>query len=209
MKTLGQILKDARVSKSYSLMHLEGVTKIKSGFIDSIEKEKWEALPPFPTVLGFVKSLANPLDIDPKMAVAVLKRDYPPKKIKISPKPDVESRFVWSPKLTFIIGVSAVLLALSGYLIFQYIHFISPPRLIIDSPKENQVITGKSITVFGSTDSDTKIVVNDQPVIVLVDGKFSIDLNVVKETKEVIITASSRSGKVTTVRRAIEVRLNN
>lgn len=205
MKTIGQILKDARVSKSYSLMHLEGITKIKSGFIDSIEKEKWEALPPFPTVLGFVKSLANSLEVDPKMAVAVLKRDYPPQKIKIVPKPDVESKFVWSPKLTFIIGVSAILLILSGYLIFQYFHFISPPHLTIDSPKENQVITGKSVTVFGSTDSDTKIIVNDQPVMVSTDGKFSVNLNVVKETKEVVITASSRSGKVTTVSRKITV----
>jgi cytoskeletal protein RodZ len=206
MKKVGQILKDARIAKKYSLMHVEGMTRIKSGFIDSIEKEKWDSLPAFPTVLGFVKSLASSLDVDPKMAVAVLKRDYPPKKLKIAPKPDLGSKFVWSPKLTFAIGVSAILLALFGYLIFQYIHFISPPRLTVDSPKENQVVTGDSVTVFGSTDSDTKIIVNDQPVIVSADGKFSVSLNIVKETKEVVIMASSRSGKATTVSRNIIVK---
>lgn len=205
MKTIGQILKDARIAKKYSLMHVEGMTKIKSGFIDSIEKERWEALPPFPTVLGFVKSISTALDIDPKMAVAVLKRDYPPKNLKISPKPDVDSKFVWSPKLTFAVGVSAVLLLLFGYLIFQYVHFISPPRLSVDSPKEDQVVTGSSVAVFGSTDSDAKIVVNNQPVEVSDDGKFSVSLNIVKETKEVVIMASSRSGKTTTVLRKIEV----
>jgi cytoskeletal protein RodZ len=204
MKTIGQILKDSRVAKSYSLMHLEGMTKIKSGFIDSIEKENWEALPPFPTVLGFVKSISTTLDIDPKMAVAVLKRDYPPKKLKITPKPDLGSKFVWSPKLTFAVGVSVVLFTLFGYLIFQYIHFISPPRLAIDSPKENQIVVGNSVTVFGSTDSDAKIIVNNQPVAVSDDGKFSVNLSIAKETKEIVVTASSRSGKVTTVSRKIQ-----
>jgi cytoskeletal protein RodZ len=205
MNTIGFILKNARIAKNYSLSHLEGMTKIKSGFIDSIEKEKWEDLPAFPTVFGFVKSLSTALEVDDKMAVAVLKRDYPPKKLRISPKPDISKKFAWSPKLTFILGVSAVLLILSGYLIFQYIRFRSPPKLIVDSPKENQVVTGNNIIVFGSSDTDAKITVNNQPVMISEDGNFSMSLDIVKDTKEVIITASSRSGKMTTVSRKITV----
>jgi cytoskeletal protein RodZ len=186
------------------LMHLEGITKIKSGFIDSIEKEKWDGLPSFPTVLGFVKSLSTTLGVDPKMAVAVLKRDYPPKKLKIIPKPDLASKFTWSPKFTFIVGVSAVLLVIFGYFTFQYIHFISPPSLSVDSPKENQVVVGNSVTVFGSADDDAKVLINNQPVIVSTDGKFSINLDIVKGTKEVVIKASSRSGKTTTISRRIQ-----
>jgi cytoskeletal protein RodZ len=205
MKTIGQILKDARVAKQYSIPHVEGMTKIKSGFIDSIEKEKWDALPSFPTVLGFVKSLAGALEVDQRMASAVLKRDYPPKKLKIVPKPDLRSKFFWSPKLTFAVGVSAVLLILLGYLGFQYVHFVSPPSLSVDSPKENQVINGSSVTVFGSTESDAKITVDDQPVLVSDDGKFSVSLDVSPETQEVDIIASSRSGKQTEIRRKIRI----
>ena len=205
MQTIGTILKNARVAKQYSLAHVEGMTKIKLTFINDIEKESWEALPTFPTVLGFVKSLAGALEVDPKMAVAVLKRDYPPKKLRITPKPDVSKKFAWSPKLTFAIGVSAVLLILFGYLGIQYFHFRSPPSLSVNSPKENQVVNGNSVTVFGSTESDAKIVVNNQPVMVSDDGKFSVSLDVSKDTKEIDITASSRSGKMTTVTRKITV----
>lgn len=205
MKTISQILKDARIEKKYSLAHLEGLTKIKLSFIDAIEKEKWESLPPFPTVLGFVKSLANTLEVDSKMAVAVLKRDYPPKKLKINPKPDVSDKFTWSPKLTFALGVSVIIIILFGYLTFQYVHFVSPPTLSVDSPKENQNIIGGDVIVFGTTDTDAKITVNDQPVVVSDDGKFSVDLNVNSSTKEIDITASSRSGKITQVRRTIKV----
>ncbi len=75
MKTIGQIIGAARKEKKYSFEKLEEVTKIKSSFIEAIENEDWKSLPTFPTVLGFVKSLAGVFEMDEKMAVAVLKRD--------------------------------------------------------------------------------------------------------------------------------------
>lgn len=205
MKTIGEILNSARVNKNYSLAHVEGLTKIKTSFIDAVEKEKWEKLPPFPTVLGFVKSLAAVLDVDPKMAVAVLKRDYPPKKLNINPKPDAVTKFVWSPRLTFAVGVGAILIAILSYLVFQYSHFVSPPRLTVDSPKEDQTVSGNSVLVFGSTETDAKLIVNNQPVLVSDDGKFSVSIGVAKDTREIDIVATSRSGKMTEIRRKISV----
>jgi cytoskeletal protein RodZ len=206
MKTIGQILKDARAGRNYSLDRVEEKTKIKKGFVDAIEKGSWDSLPPFPTVLGFVKSLASTLGVNEKMAVAVLKRDYPPKKLNINPKPDVSSKFAWSPSLTFLIGIICVGIVIFGYLIFQYIKFVSPPGLTVDSPKEGQEVTAGSVAVFGSTDSDSKITVNNSPVLVDENGKFSINVQVVSETKDVVVKATSRSGKTTTVSRKIEVK---
>ena len=47
MKTIGQIIGDARAKKRLSFKRLEEITKIKAVFIESIEKEKWQSLPPF------------------------------------------------------------------------------------------------------------------------------------------------------------------
>lgn len=206
MKTIGQTLKDARVKKRFSLKKIEEITKIKSNFIELIEEEKWDSLPPFPTVLGFVKSLSAPLEIDEKMVGAILKRDYLPKKLNINPKPDVSSKFAWGPKLTFILGIGAFLLIILGYLGFQYFKFISPPSLKVESPKEGQMISGSSIKVFGSTDSDSKLVINGQPVMVDDDGKFSTDIEIVPETKEITVQSISRSGKTTTISRKIVIK---
>jgi hypothetical protein len=139
------------------------------------------------------------------MAVAVLKRDYPPQKLKINPTPDVVSRFTWSPKLSFFVGTGVVLLLIIGYLIYQYARFVSPPNLNVESPKQDQTVVGSSVLVFGKTDVDSKIIVNNQPTIVDADGKFSISLGLSKETKEVIVRAVSRSGKITEVMRKINV----
>ncbi len=204
MKTIGQLLQEAREVKSYSLIKLENITKIKIDFLDAIEKENWDSLPAFPTILGFVKNIASVLEIDDKMAAAILKRDYPPKKLHINPKPDIANKFVWSPKITFAVGIAMVIIVFFGYLIFQYSRFISPPRLTVESPKQDQVVVGNSVLVFGSTDIDAKITVNNQPVLADVDGKFSVNINVVSETKEIVIKAISRSGKETTISRKIQ-----
>ena len=205
MKTIGQLLKDARDNKFFSLRKLEEITKIKASFIDSIEKEQWDTLPSFPTILGFVKSLAGALGMDEKMVVAILKRDYPPQKLKINPTPDISSKFVWSPKLTFSIGIAAVLVLIVSYLTFQYVRFVSPPTLDVQSPKDNQVVADRTVLVFGETDIDAKITVNNQPALVDEDGKFSISLNVASETNEVVIKSVSRSGKESEVKRKIVV----
>lgn len=198
-------MKNARVDKKYSFAHLEGLTKIRRSFIEAIEEENWSALPPFPTVLGFVKSIAGALEIDEKATVAVLKRDYIPKKLSISPKPDVTSKFVWSPKITFAVGVIAVLVVMFGYLGFQYYRFVSPPNLKVESPRQSQEIKGNSVLVFGTTDADSKITVNNQPVLVDDNGKFSVSIDIVPETKQIVIKAISRSGKETTVSRTIKI----
>lgn len=206
MKTIGKILKDARVEKRYSTIRLENLTRIKKDFIEAIEEENWAALPPFPTVLGFVKSLSTTLEIDDHMAVAILKRDYPPKKVSINPKPSVSSKFVWSPRITFFVAVGAVLLTLFGYLGFQYFRFISPPKLEVTSPRPNQIITEQTVLVNGSTDSDVKLIINNQPVEVADDGSFSVNLGVTTSTKEIDIVATARSGKMTEIKRSIEVK---
>lgn len=205
MRTIGQIIKTARIEKRLSIKKLEEVTKIKSTFIESIEKENWHDLPSFTTVLGFVKSISAALKIDEKVAVATLKRDYPPNKLNINPKPDAVSRFSWSPKLTFILGISVVILSILGYLTFQYIRFISPPPVTVESPIDGQKVIGNFLMVFGTTEPDAKVTVDNQPVLVSDDGKFSTTIGVTAETSEIVIIASSRSGKERTISRKITV----
>lgn len=206
MKTIGQILRSARATKKYTLSDVEKITKIRVSFIKKIEDENWQGLPPFPTVLGFVKSLGSALDLDPSMVSAVLKRDYPPKKLTVTPKPDISSRRPFGPRVAFFAGVLVFALVIIGYLGFQYRKFVSAPELIVESPKDGQEITASKVLVFGKTDRDAKITVNNQPVLVTLDGNFSVSIDVVKETKEIVVKAISRSGKETEVKRMVEVK---
>lgn len=207
MKSVGQVIRDARIKKKLSFERLASLTKIKKDFLEAIEKEEWASLPEYPVVTGFVKNISQALNIDVKGGVALLRRDYPPKKLSINPKPDVSREFVWSPKLTFIVGIAGVAVLILGYLTFQYVSFISPPKLSVGSPYEGQKITGLKVAVSGDTDSEATIKVNNQPVIADQNGRFSTEIEISEETKDISVVAKSRSGKETTLVRRISVEL--
>lgn len=206
MRTIGKYLKEIRLKKRISLSNLENEIKVKKNFIQAIEEEEWQKLPDYPVVVGFVKSIANCLQLNPKATASLLKRDYLPKSLKGSPDPEVNNRFFWNPKRTFFVGIGIIIVLILGYLIYQYFQFISPPKLEILSPKENQIVIGKGVRVSGRTDTDAKITINNQPVIVDQNGFFEEEIAVVKETQELVIKAISRSGKETQIRRKLEIK---
>lgn len=197
MNTIGQVLKEARKNRNLSLEKLEDLTKIKKEFIVKLEKNDWAGLPEFAVVSGFVKNISNVLEISENNANALLRRDYPPKKIQLNPKPDLDKKFTWSPKLTFSLGVLLILLVTIIYLSFEYLRFIKPPILEINSPQDGQVVVANDIKVKGFSSQDATVTVNNQPVIVDADGNFYAQIEVNKETNELKFVAVSRSGKRT------------
>ncbi len=203
MKTIGEFIKDSRTKKRLSIEKLEKATKIKREFIQAIEQEQWQKLPERPVVSGFVKNIAQTLDADKNQALALFRRDYPPKSLVINPKPDVLKKFTWSPKLTFVAGVAVVAIVIMSYLGMQYIRFVTPPSLEVMQPAEEQVVRDKNLKVLGSTDPEVTVVVNNQPVLVEENGDFSTEVEVFEGTKEIMIVATSRSGKETVIRRKI------
>ena len=208
MKTIGKVLKEARKKKRVSESDLSTETKIKTEFIGAIEKEAWDKLPDLPTVQGFVKSIAQALGVKEGKAMALLRRDYPPKDLSVNPKPDISNKVHWSPKLTAIAGVAIITLAVLGYLGIEYFRFVSPPRLKIDRPEEGEIVDKFLVQVLGKTDPDATIKVNNQPVLVKENGEFVVEIEITGETREIVVEAVSRSGKETTVRRNIEPRLD-
>lgn len=206
MITIGEYIALARKNKFKSLSDVEKGTRIKKDFLISLEAEEWEKLPEYPVVSGFVKSIAHFLDADVDKAAALLRRDYPPKVLSMNPKPDVSKQFVWSPKLTFIAGVIAVIIIVLSYLAFQYYKFSSPPSLEVYSPKEDQEVDNP-LSVSGKTDPDAVVIVNNQSAVVSSDGLFETDINVTENLSEVNVSARSRAGRETVIIRKVKPKL--
>lgn len=197
MNTIGKILKDARQSKNITFSKLESITKIKKDFLIKIENEDWNNLPEFAVVSGFVKNIANSLELSIDNTNAVLRRDYPPKKLAINPKPDISQKLTWSPKLTFAIGVITLVLLVLTYLGIEYQKFTKSPELVINSPKESEVVNQNTVKISGRTTTDAVVTVNNQPITLDQDGGFDTLLEVTKDTDKLLFKAVSRSGKVT------------
>ena len=207
MKTASEVIKEARLSKKISLSRLESETKIKKEFLKAIEDGAWNKLPDFPVVTGFVKNIADFLGINQSRLMAILRRDYPPKKLVINPKPDVSEKFTWTPKLSFYVGATVIATFILGYLIFQYSRFVRPPALSVLVPNEGMTVTDPKVEIIGKTDPDTAVKVNNQPIFVEEDGSFSAEIAIYEGTTEIVITATSRTGKESVIRRTIKPQL--
>ena len=202
-------MKDTRKKNGYTREDVSEGTKIKKDFVIAIENEEWNELPEYTVVAGFVKNIASFLNEDTNNAIALLRRDYPPRSVSVSPKPDVSDKFVWSPKLTFFVGATVVVLTIIVYLSVQYFSFISPPSLSVSTPNENETISTKVIEVVGATDPDATIEVNGQSALVDQDGNFIEEVEVAEGLDKITIKAVSRSGKETVGERNVIVSFDN
>jgi cytoskeletal protein RodZ len=209
MKSVGEVIKEARIKKKLSREKLEVKTKIKREFIEALEDSKWDALPEYPVVFGFVKNIAGVLGLNKANLTALLRRDYPPKTLRVNPKPEMREKFKWGPKATFATAMVFVLMVVFVYLGVSYLNFIKPPYLELQEPVEGQLVEKNVLSVRGKTNPEVFVKVNNQPVLVGEEGYFETEIEIFEGTEEVEVVARSRSGKETVVRRKIEVNLGN
>lgn len=203
MKSVGEVIKEARIKKKLSREKLEVKTKIKREFIEALEDSKWDALPEYPVVFGFVKNIAGVLGLNKANLTALLRRDYPPKTLRVNPKPEMREKFKWGPKATFATAIVFVLMVVFVYLGVSYLNFIRPPHLELQEPVEGQLVEKNVLSVRGKTNPEVFVKVNNQPVLVGEEGYFETEIEIFEGTEEVEVVARSRSGKETVVRRNI------
>jgi len=197
MKDVGSVLREARQARNKTLKYVSERTKIKEKFLRALEECDWKSLPDFAITQGFAQSFAQTVGANPKLVAALLRRDYPVLKSKIkTPEIDLFKQSFWTPRTTILTAVIGTLLILAFYLFNQYRLFAAAPGVALETIKTN----GDLILVSGKTVSTATVEVNNKPVLVDEDGKFSIEIG--KQdliNDQVEVTATSRNGKTTTV----------
>src|SRR5260221_10256078 len=76
MRTVGKILREARVEKLLSLDEVEKHTKIRKELLEALEADNFDKLPPSTFVQGFIKNYGKYLGLDAGKLLAVFRRDY-------------------------------------------------------------------------------------------------------------------------------------
>lgn len=208
MKTVGEILREAREKQAKTLSEISLKIKIPLSTLEAIEKDNYQSLPPLIFIKGFIRNYALELNLDPEKVLAVFRRDHlsiNKKEIIIPEKKTIDTAFSWSPHLTAItLSVLAVtiILVFLGLQLRQY--FFAPP-LTIFSPKEGQIIKDISVEVKGKTIPDATVFVNDELISAAFDGSFSYTFKLLSGENIIKIKVVNRKGKEVEVRRKVIV----
>ena len=209
MVKLGQRLHTLRVQKKLTLEEVSQAIKIKPIFLAAIEKSEYHKLPSPAYAQGFVRNYAIYLGLSKAEITALFKREFDEKKAyKVLPDSLVKQEEFPLQRLRFqqsLLIAGAALILFLIYLFFQYSAAFLPPSLKVDSPVANST-TSKEIMVSGKADSNATVYVNNQPVTVGNDGRFTKRLTLFPGNTTISIKATNRFGKETVEQRNILVK---
>lgn len=199
MRTTGEVLKEARTRSKKSLEDISKTTRIKEKFLRALENNKLEELPNLPVALGFARSYAQAVRLDPNLVAALMRRDFPetaasPKSVEMP----LEPQSLWTPRTTIIATSLLTVFVLGVYLVRQYLLFYSSPPLELQkvSAAENKV------EVQGKTVPAATVEINGETVLVGEDGSFTYKA-ASPDNGMLEIEAVSRTGKKTVIRKNI------
>jgi cytoskeletal protein RodZ len=209
MVHVGEKLSEERLRKGYSLEEVSKATKIRTSFLQAIERGEYKKLPSGTYAYGFVRNYAKFLDLPEQKIVAIFKREYEEEKfLKVLPEGLTKDDF---PSSGFRIGhifkiFPLVFIALIIYILFQYRAAIFNPSISVSSPKENSVITSKEITVVGKTDPNVTVFINNEIAALDKDGNFRKTISVFPGKTKITIKSVNSFKRTSTLERNIEIK---
>lgn len=199
-QTLGTRLRRARNRLGASLVEAELTTKIRSKYIDALERGNLMSLPADTYTKGFVMRYAKYLGLDPERAF----KQYLSEKNRFAkesneimlPKKKVsEARVIITPKILAPFAVSVLVLGVIFYIIFQVYGFAAAPELVVTSPDNNSITENEVTEVRGVTAEDAKLYVNSESVQVSSDGKFATEYKLQRGINVIEIKSQNKANK--------------
>lgn len=208
MRTVGDSIRDARLSKNLSTTELEEKTRIRKEYIEALEESAYEKLPPSTFVKGFIRNLAVELELNVSQVLALYRREFDEKEEKASrlaPEPLYGPRVRITPKSALAGGLVLFFLLFFGYLYREYYTFAGAPLLVVTHPPDQAHIPGSTITVSGKTYPDAKVEINDQEILVAPDGTFQTEMKSNQSITTIRVTATNKRGRKSETTRTVRV----
>ena len=208
MLTVGQVLKEERERKFYTIEEIEKATKIRKELLEALEAGNYKKLPPQTFVQGFIKNYGKFLGLNTEKLLAIYRREFadaknPPRILESFRNPLDKKGFRITPSKLLGTVVLTLVIIFFTYLWFEYKFLTGAPFLEVVSPLDQQSVSVQSVSVSGRTDPEAKVFINDQEIQIDVTGKFSQDINLSTDTNKITITSTSKTNQSTKIERTV------
>ena len=193
MVTAGEVLKTKRKSLGKTIQQISQETKIQERFLEYIENDDYGKFDSDVFVSGFIKIYSDNLGLDTERVLALYRRGnghiYETKKGNISKKKKDHKKNIFSPRnLTFAIIV-LFLLGILGYIGYEIFLFQNPPKIEITSPINKSTTEEETITIQGTTENTSYILLSEDKVSPDQEGHFVIKYKLKEGENDITLTA--------------------
>ncbi len=208
MRTVGQVLKEEREKRLYTLEEIEKATKIRRELLEALEAGLYTKLPPPTFVQGFIKSYGKFLKLDPEKLLAIFRREFservhPPRILETFSNPIDKKKFKLTPARALGGLILSLVIIFFVYLWFEYRFLMGGPFLEVSQPVNQFNTTASTVLVAGRVDPEATLSINNQEIGVDPAGKFSQEIKLSDDINTIEISAVGKSGKVTKVERTV------
>lgn len=208
MRTVGQVLKEEREKRFYSLEEIEKATKIRKELLESLEEGRYDKLPPLTFIQGFIKNYGKFLGLNTEKLLAIFRREFsegkhPPRILETFSNPVDKKRLRITPTKVLVSLILSLIIVFFVYLWFEYSFLVGSPFLEVSHPVDQMSAETTSIQVTGRTDPEAKVSINNQEIRVDLLGRFAQVIELADNINTVAITAVSKSGKTTKIERTV------
>lgn len=208
MRTVGQVLKEERERKFYTLDEIEKATKIRKEFLEALEQGQYLKLPPPTFVQGFIKNYGRFLGLNSEKLLAIYRREFsesknPPRILESFSSPLDKKRFRLTPAKVIGTLVLVLIAIFFGYLWFEYRFLVGGPFLEVSQPPNQLTVSSELIQVSGKTDPEAKLSINDQEIQVDSLGNFQQEIKINENINTISITSTSKGGKQSKIERTV------
>jgi len=194
-KNLGEKLKNARDKQHLSIDKIAKIVGIKKKYILLLENNDIYSLPGGLYAKKFIKKYSKFLNIDQKEIDKDIEEKITNVQFKqsyFSYKKLAKKRFLVFPRIIRAAIIIIIALVCLFYLGFYFNNLISPPKLTIIYPQENQSITTNPIIIRGETDPETEVYINGATVLIDNNGYFEKEITLKKGLNRVVVEAKQR-----------------
>jgi transcriptional regulator with XRE-family HTH domain len=205
----GEKLRVARQAQSLSLPEIAKKLRIRAEYLSALENDEYDQLPSGLYGRQFLKEYCLFLHIDAKKILPLTPLiDNQISNNPFSQKILQKWKFFIFPKLIrniiFILFFCACLL----YLLIYFRRLIAPPNLILDYPDKNLLISSPNLEIYGRSEPETEIRINNTSIMSGQDGSFRQEIKLKQGLNNLTISAQKKYGRESVIQRQILVENN-
>jgi transcriptional regulator with XRE-family HTH domain len=197
MLTAGEILKNQRVKKNLSLTDISKQIKIKDKYLLALENNNWSFFESRVYIEGLIKTYSRFLGLNYKKVLPFFNRDYDGEEVVSFKKRISDKYFTPQLKKIFRTLIFVLIFIFFGYFIYQLKIFLTPPKIILLSPKTDTFYNENLIKIIGKTEKETSINIFGERVYPNQDGVFEYSFPLKKGQNELVIELIGANGKKT------------
>jgi cytoskeletal protein RodZ len=185
---LGKRLREARLNRGLTIKKASLDLNIATKYLEALEKQEPRLLPGQDYFDKWLTVYADYLGLSRAEINQLKNKIEVTGQIKNQDNRHSLSLSEWFRRIIILVAISGVVI----FLLYRVNAIFSPPPLTISSPQDGTVSHNRQLEVIGTTAKEAELVINNMPVFVDQNGKFSTFVDLQSGLNLIKITAQKR-----------------